>query len=74
MQVPMDIERAVRHIAASNYEVKKTDQEILDVINLVNTAISANSYNFDDLSTIVLNQNGKKRIGQKQLSIKKVLF
>lgn len=65
MQVQMDIEKAVRHIAANNYDVKKTDQEILDVINLVNTAISTNSYNFDDLSTIILNQNGKKRIVKK---------
>ena len=65
MQVQMDIERAVRHMAASNYDVKKTDQEILDIVDLVNTAISAKSYNFDDLSTIVLNQNGKKRIVKK---------
>ena len=61
----MDIERAVRHIAANNYDVKKTDQEILGIINSVNTAISANAYNFDDLSTIVLNQNGKKRVVKK---------
>jgi len=65
MQIQMDIERAVRHIAASNYDIKKTDQEILDIINLVKTALSANAYNFDDLSTIVLNQNGKKRIVKK---------
>ena len=62
MQIQMDIERSVRHIAASNYDIKKTDQEILDIINLVKTALPANAYNFDDLSTIVLNQNGKKRI------------
>ena len=65
MKIQMDIERAVRHIAANNYDVKKTDQEILDIINSVNTAISANAYNFDDLSTIVLNQNGKKRVVKK---------
>lgn len=65
MQIQMDVERAVRHIAASNYDIKKTDQEILDIIKLVNTALSANAYNFDDLSTIVLNQNGKKRIIKK---------
>ena len=61
----MDIERAVRHIAASNYDIKKTDQEISDIINLVKTALPVNAYNFDDLSTIVLNQNGKKRIVKK---------
>lgn len=65
MKIQMDIERAVRHIAANNYDVKKTDQEILGIINSVNTAISANAYNFDDLSTIVLNQNGKKRVVKK---------
>lgn len=65
MQIQMDIERAVRHIAASNYDIKKTDQEISDIIKLVNTALSTNAYNFDDLSTIVLNQNGKKRIVKK---------
>ena len=65
MKIQMDIERAVRHIAANNYDVKKTDQEILDIINSVNTAISANAYKFDDLSTIVLNQNGKKRVVKK---------
>ena len=61
----MDIERSVRHIAASNYDIKKTDQEILDIITSGNTALSANAYNFDNLSTIVLNQNGKKRIVKK---------
>lgn len=65
MKIQMGIERTVRHIAASNYDVKKTDQEISDIIDLVNTAFSANAYNFDDLSTIVLNQNGKKRIVKK---------
>lgn len=65
MQIQMDIERAVRHIAASNYDIKKTDQEISDIINLVKTALPVNAYNFDDLSTIVLNQNGKKRIVKK---------
>ncbi len=65
MKIQMDIERAVRHIAANNYDVKKTDQEISGIINSVNTAISANAYNFDDLSTIVLNQNGKKRVVKK---------
>ena len=43
MQIQMDIERAVRHIAASNYDVKKTDQEILDIINSANTAVSENA-------------------------------
>ena len=65
MQIQMDIERVVRHIAAINYDIKKTDQELLDIIKLVNTALSTDAYNFDDLSTIVLNQNGKKRIVKK---------
>ena len=46
MQIQIDVERAVRHIAASNYDIKKTDQEILDIINFVNAALSANAYNF----------------------------
>ena len=65
MQIQMDIERVVRHIAAINYDIKKTAQELLDIIKLVNTALSTDAYNFDDLSTIVLNQNGKKRIVKK---------
>lgn len=62
MRIEKEIERAARRQAALDTEERKTEVEILSIIETVKKSFDDKTYDFGKLDTIILNQNHKKRL------------
>ena len=60
MRIEKEIERAARRQAALDTEERKTEVEILSIIETVKKSFDDKTYDFGKLDTIILNQNDKK--------------
>lgn len=61
MRFDKEIERAVRHQAASDTKTMKTPEELELIINNIKDSLTNKQYDFSSSSYILLKQNGKKR-------------
>lgn len=61
MQFEREIERAVRHQAASDTQTTKSQEELDLIVAAVKNSLANSQYDFSISNSIVLNQNGKKR-------------
>lgn len=61
MRFEKEIERAVRHQAASDTETTKSPEDIDLIVNNIKDALSNKQYDFSNSSSLILNQRGKKR-------------
>ena len=61
MQFEKEIERSVRHQAASDTKTTKSPEDIELITTTVKNSLTNSNYDFSNFNSIVLNQNGKKR-------------
>ncbi|MFT4105559.1 MAG: hypothetical protein QM657_07360 [Lacrimispora sp.] len=61
MQFEREIERAVRHQAASDIQTAKTQAELVLIIDNVMHALEKSQYDFSNCDSTILKQGGKKR-------------
>lgn len=61
MRFDMEIERAVRHLAATDIPTTKTQYELDLIVEKVKSDVKNKNYDFSSASSLVLTQHGKKR-------------
>ncbi len=69
MQFHNEIARAVRHQVATDTTTTKTREEIKAIESAVISAVSSLEYDFSKSESIVLNQEGKKRLVKQYRNI-----
>ena len=62
MKISKEIERAVKRIVALDTKKQKTPEEQAEIIFAVNKAIKKQYIDFSNSTSLILNQNGKKRL------------
>ena len=61
MGIEKEIERAVKRIAALDTKSEKSSAELDRIISMVKTSMETSAFDFGKTTSLVLNQNGKKR-------------
>ena len=61
MGIEKEVERAVKRIAALDTKSEKSSAELDRIISMVKTSMETSAFDFGKTTSLVLNQNGKKR-------------